>query len=45
MFNSDGKVIGVNFAILTNFSGSNFAVPISYAAKMLEIPKTARAAR
>jgi S1-C subfamily serine protease/CheY-like chemotaxis protein len=45
VFNSDGKVIGVNFAILTNFSGSNFAVPISYATKMLETPKIAKAAR
>jgi len=45
VFNVDGKVIGVNFAILTNFSGSNFAVPISYAAKMLETPKTTKAAR
>ena len=39
VFNSDGKVIGVNFAMLTGFSGSNFAVPISYAVKMLETPK------
>jgi S1-C subfamily serine protease len=45
VFNSNGKVIGVNFAILSNFSGSNFAVPISYAAKMLETTKTARAAQ
>jgi hypothetical protein len=29
----------VNFAMLTGFSGSNFAVPISYAVKMLETPK------
>ena len=39
VFSSDGKVIGVNFAMLNGFSGSNFAVPISYAAKMLEAPK------
>ncbi len=45
VFNSDGKVIGVNFAMLSGFSGSNFAVPISYAVKMLEAPKTAVAAR
>lgn len=45
VFNSDGKVIGVNFAILTSFSGSNFAVPISYAAQILETPKTRKAAR
>jgi DNA-binding response OmpR family regulator len=35
VFNASGKVIGVNFAILSGFSGSNFAVPISHAAKML----------
>jgi len=33
----------VNFAILTNFSGSNFAVPISFAVKMLETPKATKA--
>jgi DNA-binding response OmpR family regulator len=35
VFNASGKVIGVNFAILAGFSGSNFAVPISRAAKMV----------
>lgn len=45
VFNSDGKVIGVNFAILATFSGSNFAVPISYAAKVLETLKTMKVAR
>jgi DNA-binding response OmpR family regulator len=34
VFNTNGKVIGVNFAILSDFSGSNFAVPIAHAAKM-----------
>jgi DNA-binding response OmpR family regulator len=45
VFSSDGKVIGVNFAMLNGFSGSNFAVPISYAMKMLDAPKTVKAAR
>ncbi len=45
VFSASGKVIGVNFAILTDFSGSNFAVPISRAAKLLEMPKSARAVR
>jgi S1-C subfamily serine protease/DNA-binding NarL/FixJ family response regulator len=31
LFNRDGKVIGVNFAILTGFGGSNLAVPVRYA--------------
>jgi S1-C subfamily serine protease len=43
VFNSSGKVIGVNFAILSGFAGSNFAVPISQAAKMLESRKSERA--
>jgi S1-C subfamily serine protease len=45
VFNASGKVIGVNFAILSGFSGSNFAVPISHAAKMLETSKSAQAVR
>jgi serine protease Do len=39
VFNSSGKVIGVNFAILSGFSGSNFAVPISRAAKLVAMPR------
>jgi DNA-binding response OmpR family regulator len=35
VFDSNGKVIGVNFAILSDFSGSNFAVPIARAAKIV----------
>jgi S1-C subfamily serine protease len=31
LFNRDGKVIGVNFAILSAFGGSNLAVPVRYA--------------
>jgi DNA-binding response OmpR family regulator len=42
VFNASGKVIGVNFAILSGFGGSNFAVPISHAAKMLETTKSAK---
>ena len=45
VFNASGKVIGVNFAILSDFSGSNFAVPISRAAKMLQTSKSAQAVR
>ncbi len=41
LFNASGKVIGVNFATLSGFSGSNFAVPISHAAGMLERTKSA----
>ena len=41
VFNTSGKVIGVNFAILSDFSGSNFAVPIAHAAKMVGPSKPA----
>jgi len=30
LFNRDGKVIGVNFAILNDFAGSNLAFPVRY---------------
>ena len=45
VFNASGKVIGVNFAILSGFSGSNFAVPISHASGMLERTKSAEVVR
>jgi S1-C subfamily serine protease/DNA-binding response OmpR family regulator len=35
LFNRDGKVIGVNFAILKGFGGSNLAVPAKYAKELL----------
>ncbi|MBA2341110.1 MAG: hypothetical protein H0V88_11995, partial [Pyrinomonadaceae bacterium] len=36
LFGSTGRVIGVNFAIFTENAASNFAVPISFAMKLLE---------
>jgi S1-C subfamily serine protease len=36
LFNRDGKVIGVNFAILNNFGGSNLAVPARYADELVK---------
>ena len=45
VFDGGGKVIGVNFAILSDFTGSNFAVPIAHAAKMLQTSRSAQAAR
>jgi S1-C subfamily serine protease/DNA-binding response OmpR family regulator len=36
LFNRDGKVIGVNFAILKGFGGSNLAVPVRYATQLLK---------
>ena len=36
LFNRDGKVIGVNFAILKGFGGSNLAVPSRYARELLK---------
>jgi S1-C subfamily serine protease len=36
LFNRNGKVIGVNFAILKGFGGSNLAVPVRYANELLK---------
>ncbi len=36
LFNSQGKVIGVNFAILAGFGGSNFGIPIRFAEPLLK---------
>lgn len=36
LFNRDGKVIGINFAILKGFGGSNLAVPARYASSLLK---------
>jgi serine protease Do len=36
LFNRDGKVIGINFAILNGFGGSNLAVPARYARSLLK---------
>jgi len=36
LFNRDGKVIGINFAVLRDFGGSNLAVPARYATDLLK---------
>ncbi|HVS89075.1 MAG TPA: trypsin-like peptidase domain-containing protein [Candidatus Acidoferrum sp.] len=36
LFNRSGKVIGVNFAVLKGFGGSNLAVPVRYADELLK---------
>jgi S1-C subfamily serine protease/DNA-binding NarL/FixJ family response regulator len=36
LFNRNGKVIGVNFAILSDFGGSNLAVPARYANELVK---------
>jgi DNA-binding response OmpR family regulator/S1-C subfamily serine protease len=36
LFNADGKVIGINFAMVRDFGGSNFAIPIRYAKYLLQ---------
>jgi S1-C subfamily serine protease len=38
VFGADGTVIGVNFAILRQFGGSNFGVPIGFAKDLLVKP-------
>jgi S1-C subfamily serine protease/DNA-binding response OmpR family regulator len=40
LFNRDGKVIGVTYAILSNFGGSNLAVPIRYADELVHTRPT-----
>ena len=36
LFNREGKVIGVNFAVLNDFGGSNLAVPVRYADELVK---------
>jgi len=36
LFNRDGKVIGVSFAMISDFGGSNLAVPVRYASELLK---------
>jgi S1-C subfamily serine protease len=38
LFNKDGKVIGVTFAVLKGFGGSNFGIPIRYSQPLLSSP-------
>jgi S1-C subfamily serine protease len=35
LFNRNGKVIGINFAVLRDFGGSNLAIPVRYAKDLL----------
>lgn len=35
LFNRNGKVIGINFAMLRDFGGSNLAIPVKYAKDLL----------
>jgi DNA-binding response OmpR family regulator/S1-C subfamily serine protease len=35
LFNSEGKVIGINFAMVREFGGSNFAIPVGYGRSLL----------
>jgi S1-C subfamily serine protease len=36
LFNSEGKVIGINFAMVREFGGSNFAIPVGYGKALLK---------
>lgn len=36
LFNSEGRVIGINFAMVRDFGGSNFAIPIAYGKSLLK---------
>ena len=35
LFNHEGKVIGINFAMVREFGGSNFAIPVGYGKSLL----------
>src|SRR5215469_7806864 len=35
LFNSEGKVIGINFVMVRDFGGSNFAIPVGYGKALL----------
>lgn len=36
LFNDQGKVIGINFAMVREFGGSNFAIPVGYGKALLK---------
>ena len=36
LFNDQGQVIGINFAILRDFGGSNFAIPVRFGESLLK---------
>jgi S1-C subfamily serine protease/DNA-binding NarL/FixJ family response regulator len=36
LFNNEGKVIGINFAVVRDFGGSNFAIPVVYGKALLK---------
>jgi S1-C subfamily serine protease/DNA-binding NarL/FixJ family response regulator len=43
LFNAQGRVIGVNFAVMREFGGSNIAIPVRYARSLL--PRQVASAR
>jgi len=36
LFNNEGKVIGINFAVVREFGGSNFAIPVGFGKLLLK---------
>jgi DNA-binding response OmpR family regulator/S1-C subfamily serine protease len=36
LFNNEGRVIGINFAMVREFGGSNFAIPVGYGRSLLK---------
>lgn len=37
LFNNEGKVIGINSAMMREFGGSNFAIPVGYGKSLLKL--------
>jgi serine protease Do len=36
IFNDQGKVIGINFAMVRDFGGSNFVIPVRFGESLLK---------
>jgi len=36
LFNNEGKVVGINFAVVREFGGSNFAIPVGFGKSLLK---------
>ena len=39
VFNKNGQVIAVEYAVLPRFGGNSFGVPIAYAVELLTVPR------
>ena len=42
IFNKNGQVIAVEYAVLPKFGGNSFGVPVTYALELLELRRAGR---